>query len=425
MSKKQTTVIVGGGIIGASAAFFISRHPSFDPQNHEIVLIEAVAPACSASGKAGGLLSKTAFPQSLGPLSFELHAQLAKEFDGENLWGYRRLSTLSISGTDKPECSPVSLPEELGWLKPNIVESVDYIGGPEEFAQVHPFYLTNFMLDHLQKKGVLKVLNGKVTELLGNQDGECIGVTYIPNPNTSSSFVPSIVEGSANVHNVQKLINVQGPNSQNNIPNQSSYLNGGVSERIFADTVIVAAGPWTKRLISECPILGIKVPSITVKPTEPVGAYALFTDLNLGEFGRVSPEVYPRRDEIYICGESSDDPLPETADLITVDDRYAEAIYQYGSALSDRIGNGQINIKQACYLPVVDSPYTSGPFVGRSNVRNLMIATGHTCWGINNAPATGLLLAEILFEGRAHTVNARGLTPAAFFDSSKALTIIE
>lgn len=380
MATKQRTLIVGGGIVGASAAFFIARHPNFDPERHEIILIEAVAPACSASGKAGGLLSKTAFPQSLGPLSFKLHAQLAKEFDGEKKWGYRRLSTVSIVGTDKPGARATPLPDELGWLKPNVVEAVSYIGGPEDFAQVHPYYFTNFMIDHLTQQGVLTLVSGKVTELLANKDGVCTGV---------------------------------------------GYDDGGTHVRALADTVIVAAGPWTARLIKECPIVGIKVPSITVKPTAPVGPYALFTDLDLEQAGRVTPEVYPRRDEIYICGESSDDPLPETADLITVDDRYANAIYEYGCALSTRIAHGSINVKQACYLPVVDSPYTSGPFVGRTNVRNLMVASGHTCWGINNAPATGLLLAEILFEGRAHTVNARGLTPAAFFDASKALTIVD
>lgn len=406
MSTKQRTLIVGGGIVGASAAFFIARHPKFDPNTHEIVLIEAVSPACSASGKAGGLLSNTAFPQSLGPLSFKLHAQLAKEFDGENTWGYRRLSTVSIIGSDKPNVKTTPLPDELGWLKPNFVEAINYIGGPEDFAQVHPYYLTNFMIDHLKDLGVLTFISGKVTDLLANKNGECIGVQYVPS-NNSYTANPSAYRPA---------------NGNANTTPPTTY---GESQRLLGDTVIVAAGPWTTRLINECPIVGIKVPSITVKPTAPVGPYALFTDLDLEKAGRVTPEVYPRKDEIYICGESSDDPLPETADLITVDDRYADAIFSYGSALSTRISHGSINVKQACYLPVVDSPYTSGPFVGRTNVRNLMVASGHTCWGINNAPATGLLLAEILFEGRAHTVNARGLTPAAFFDSSKALKVVD
>lgn len=420
MVEKKRTLIVGGGIIGAATAFFIARHPKFDPENHEIFIIEAVSPACAASGKAGGLLSKTAFPQSLGSLSFRLHEQLAKEFGGAEKWGYRKMSTVSIEGTDhdngfpprrgenlpqlggaatgsapngtgsnSASSSPNSaansveparknLPSELNWLRPNVVQFVDELGGPNEFAQVHPFYFTNFILEHVRKQGILRIIIGRVTQLMSNKSGECSGVTYVSSE--------------------------------------------GDILQMDADHVVIAAGPWTSALLKDCPIVGMKVPSITVRPTEKVSAFALFTELDLADAGRVSPEIYARPDEIYICGESIDDPLPMTADQITVDESYSEALFSYGSALSEKIAGGEIKVRQACYLPVVDSPYTSGPFVGKTNVPRLLLAAGHTCWGINNAPATGLLLAETLFEGHAHTSNIRGLTPAAFFDAKNAMT---
>lgn len=383
MVEKQRTLIVGAGIVGAATAFFISRHPKFNPDNHEIVIIESVAPACGASGKAGGLLSKSAFPQNLGPLSYKLHAKLAQEYDGENKWGYRKVSTVSLEGSEPGEGSGVAedekvdRPKSLDWVRDDVVEYAEVLGRTGDFAQVHPWFLTNFLINHTKEKGVLRVITGHVNQLTCDVSGRCTGAIY---------------------------------------------KQGETERRLDADNVIVTAGPWTAKLIENCPVVGMKVPSITVKPSEPVSAYAMFTELNLADGSIVSPEVYARKDEIYICGEQIDDPLPETAAEITVDDKYGDALFNYGSILSDQISKGNIKRRQACYLPVVDSPYTSGPFVGKTNVPRLFLAAGHTCWGINNAPATGLLMAECLFDGQAHTSNIKALTPATYFDSSPALT---
>ncbi|CAL3966712.1 unnamed protein product, partial [Diplocarpon coronariae] len=43
-----------GGIIGCTTAYFLTRHPSFNPSLHKIVILEATAIASGASGKAGG-----------------------------------------------------------------------------------------------------------------------------------------------------------------------------------------------------------------------------------------------------------------------------------------------------------------------------------------------------------------------------------
>ena len=40
-----------------------------------------------------------------------------------------------------------------------------------------------------------------------------------------------------------------------------------------------------------------------------------------------------------------------------------------------------------------------------------MGVTGHSCWGILNGPATGLVMAELIAEGRASSVDIRRLDP--------------
>src|SRR5260370_11189660 len=79
----------GGGVIGASIAYFLSC------RGVAATVIERTGLACAASGKAGGFLALDWCDGTpLEPLarrSFALHARLAAEIGGE--WGYRRLTT--------------------------------------------------------------------------------------------------------------------------------------------------------------------------------------------------------------------------------------------------------------------------------------------------------------------------------------------
>lgn len=122
MSTQKDITIIGGGIIGCSTAYFLTRHPSYSPETHRITLLEASSSSAGgrtadsitdpatladpntpwkrnpaydgiaggASGKSGGLLALWAFPQNIVPLSFRLHDELAKEHGGDKRWGYRR-----------------------------------------------------------------------------------------------------------------------------------------------------------------------------------------------------------------------------------------------------------------------------------------------------------------------------------------------
>jgi len=65
--------------------------------------------------------------------------------------------------------------------------------------------------------------------------------------------------------------------------------------------------------------------------------------------------------------------------------------------------------KQACYLPSVVGG--NGPLIGETGVRGLLMATGHTCWGIQNSCATGKLISEFVFDGKAKSAKIGGLDP--------------
>mgnify|MGYP001379469408 CR=1 FL=1 len=75
--------IIGGGIIGASVAFFLAK------KGLQPLLLEANSIAHGASGKAGGILTpfaptETPEIKDLLARSLQIHGELAKEFDGKN-----------------------------------------------------------------------------------------------------------------------------------------------------------------------------------------------------------------------------------------------------------------------------------------------------------------------------------------------------
>ena len=276
-----------------------------------------------------------------------------------------------------------SIPKDLDWVLPENVIGYEEIGGPDTTAQVHPHLFTTSMAQLAESQGARVVL-GSATKL--NYDSNGVqSVTYV-------------VKGSE------------------------------VEETVPANFVVLSAGPWTRSLYPSAPISALRAHSVTIRPSRPVSAYALFTEITLpatwdddgrtsrGKKSRaskrVSPEIYARpNNEVYACGEGDTlVPVPESTDLVQVDDSRCQAIVDYVFAVSDELRDGEVTARQACYLPNVTGP-TSGPLVGETGVKGLLMATGHTCWGIQNAPATGKLISELIFDGKAKSANISQLDP--------------
>jgi glycine/D-amino acid oxidase-like deaminating enzyme len=97
----MSTVILGGGIIGSSIAYYLSENSS----SNEIHILEASSQLfCAASGYAAGFLAKDWFAPALAPLgalSFDLHQSLAAKHGGAQKWGYMRGTALSLDLSKK------------------------------------------------------------------------------------------------------------------------------------------------------------------------------------------------------------------------------------------------------------------------------------------------------------------------------------
>lgn len=192
-------------------------------------------------------------------------------------------------------------------------------------------------------------------------------------------------------------------------------------ERVMKATdVVVTAGPWSKRVWPGAPISNTRAHSVTIRPSREVSPYCLFTQLGLpknfkegfkSKAKSVSPEIYARpNNELYACGEGDHlVPLPKSTADVVVDEARCQDIVDYCASFSDEMRDGEVLVRQACYLPLVESG--GGPLVGPTNTKGVWIATGHTCWGIQNGPGTGKLMSELILDGRTTSANINSLDP--------------
>ncbi|POR33684.1 Uncharacterized protein TPAR_06122, partial [Tolypocladium paradoxum] len=169
-----TTVILGGGIIGLSTAYYLARHQP----GSSIHLVDASPELfASASGSAGGFLAKDWFPpalEALGALSYEAHRKLAEREGGREKWGYTRTVALSYEARGRrPDArrgedwllegtSRVGIVRERGekegevpaWLRRVDGDAVSVVDDGEGTALVDPLKLCQFLLGKCRAAGV-------------------------------------------------------------------------------------------------------------------------------------------------------------------------------------------------------------------------------------------------------------------------------
>lgn len=371
-ADAKSIVIVGGGIIGCSTAYYLSRHPSFVSSKSTITVLEAssLGPAQGASGKAGGLVAKWAYPKELVDVSFSEHVKLAQEHNGKDRWGWRfvgcgswegrgevltgesgtgvgsggkRKSLEKTMGLDAAQTSRRSkLPADLLWVKEDLTEAYSPMAADGATAQVHPYLFTTSMLDLAKEKGATLV-QGQATSIV-QSGGQVTGVSYLQPGTQTAQTLP-------------------------------------------ATHVVLCAGAWSPSLVPTLPISATRAHSITVRPpaSTTISPYVLFTEITLPSGKTVTPEIYARPDdEVYICGPGDDSLLPTNVDDVAVDLEACQSIQMQAASISEELRNGTVEKRQACYLPLVSSG--GGPIVGAANkiAKGLFIATGHTCWVSDN-----------------------------------------
>jgi glycine/D-amino acid oxidase-like deaminating enzyme len=234
-------LICGGGVIGASIAYFLSC------RGVEVTVIERTGLACAASGKAGGFLALDwCDGTSLEPparRSFALHARLAEEIGGA--WGYRRLTTYGgVAGARRRGDA-----YGIDWLSASVTVT-QQLGSTETTAQVHPAKFTVSMMRAAEEKGA-ELRLGQVTGVVRKRGG-------------------ASVEG----------VEVDG-------------------ELVEGDAVVIAMGPWSILAAAWLPlpaVHGLKGHSLVFETGTKMPAEAAFLEYQEANGAVHAPELFPRPD---------------------------------------------------------------------------------------------------------------------------------
>ena len=440
----MSTVILGGGIIGLSTAYYLSlSRPPNKNDNPPIHIVDSASSLLlSASAYAGGFVALDWFSSqsaSLGALSFGLHRSLAKQHDGAKRWGYAGSHVYSLSiddrgvskrsrksaeedwlsaGTSRADVAPgtsdavesngsgAKRDETMNpdgtpaWISPQANGTLDTIGSPSDCAQVEPRELCEYLLSECESRGVQIHLSSRPTSLTTDSSGKIDGVTLSTNVTLSCTNL-ILCAGAW----TPSLFSTLFPKSTLRIP---------ISP--LAGHSLVFKSPRYKT-----PFIN---PSASVEKQQM--AYAIYCAPSKS-FPYAS-EAFARlarsgQTEIWIGGlNDSSLPLPETADdvkSLTSPDAIADlrkttvqltGLTKEGSDLNE--DDLETLREGLCFRPVSN---TGVPIVSQVPEKrlggvkgNVFVASGHGPWGFSLSLGTGLVVSEMV-EGKKVSADVRGL----------------
>jgi glycine/D-amino acid oxidase-like deaminating enzyme len=356
MSPAKRIVICGGGAIGVSLAYFVSR------RGGKPIVIERHEVAGAASGKSGGFLALDwCRGTPLDPLarrSFALHADLAAELG--NPWGYRRLETYGGNAVENDRARGAG---RRPWLSES-VKITGKLGSPQTTALVEPRAFTTGLMRAAQERGAA-LQRGTVVQLVRRADGAASGVALESG---------DIVEG---------------------------------------DAVVIAMGPWSilaTRWLPLPAVFGFKGHSLVFETGDAVPAEALFLEYQEASGEVLAPELFARADgTTWVCAISSTPPLPIDPAAVAADEGAHARLEAICRTLSPALAAAPIRARQACFRPVTEDGL---PLIGAvPGVDGAYVATGHSVWGMLNAPATGEAMAELILDGAASRIDLAAFAP--------------
>lgn len=299
------------------------------------------------------------------------------------------------------------LPGDLDWFKAESAQSYQEFAVASSTAQVHPYHFTTSILKLAEQAGA-RLIFGTVEHI------NCCDKDGVPSDSTPLA--------ASDDWSQKKVVSI-------------TYSEKGNSKKkntIPASTVVLAAGPWSTMLLPKLRMSVLRAHSISIKLQRPVSAYCLFTEITIRKSSRpatrstsseasssktISAEIYARpNNEVYICSQGDQDvPLPAPNETVAISVKSCQEILDAAASVSDELANGQVTGRRACYLPTIEPSMSNDPLVGYTGLEGLLLATGHSCWGILNAPATGKILSELIFDGEASCVRASNLDPRKAF----------
>ena len=292
-------LICGGGIIGASIAYFLTQ------RGVASTVIERSGLACAASGKGGGFIAASWCDGTpVGPLaqrSFALHAKLAEEVEGD--WGYRRLHLWRL---DRERLAFRNDGFSLSWLSGDVALN-GQLGSTKDTAQVHPGQLAAALMCAAEAAGA-ELRLGEVTGILRS--------------GTRGKVTGCEVDGEA----------------------------------LVGDAVVIATGPWSqlaRRWLPMPAIYALKGHSLVFDTGNDLPPEALFLEHRAANGEVLSPELFPRADgTTYIAAINSETPLPVDPENVAPNPGALDRLHAIAAAATPVLALSAVLSRQACYRPI-------------------------------------------------------------------------
>ena len=354
-------VICGGGVIGGAAAYELSR------RGIAATGIERWRVGGSASGKSGGFLARDwcdGTPVArLARRSFDLHETWAEELN--NPYGYRKVDTFSAVMSVRRGLEAPGDQEIATWLAEKAVHR-NQLGSAATTAQLDPEVFTTTLTN-------AAVANGGALRF-----GAVAGISRSDDGSRATGVV--LEDGQA----------------------------------IESDAVILAMGPWSllaAQWVPLPPVYGLKGHSLIFRPDVALPPEAIFVEYEDEDGEILTPEIVPRADgTVYICGLSGKAPLPVDPSNVLPEAGGCEKLHEIAVRLVPQLSAARVIAKQACYRPMMADGV---PLIGAvSGLEGAYVATGHSVWGMLNAPGTGEALAELITSGETTYVDLAPFTPS-------------
>ncbi|MEI5909547.1 glycine oxidase ThiO [Bacillus spongiae] len=365
MRKMYEVLIVGGGIIGHSIAYSLSK------RGISVLVLEKGQINEKSSSAAAGMLAVQAEMKKGGPL-FELGRKSRNMFPALQAELKERTNIdiqliqhgmLTVARTkEEKETIQGMIPfqkaagEEVSWLS------------PDEVVEVEPSITRNTF------GGMYAAKDGQVEA-----------------PKLSKAFAKAAYSLGTHVKEYTEVINL--------ITDKGKCV--GVeteSERIYSDKVILTTGAWTKRLLqtTDFPlhVYPVKGECLSVTTKEPLLEKTVFTD---------GCYIVPKSSGRYIIGATM---IPNTFDE-RVSVSGVSSLLDQAIALIPKLKNAHWEKVWSGIRPQT----TDGkPYIGNHpSLKGLFVASGHYRNGILLSPITGEIMADII-EGKNIDQNVEALS---------------
>jgi sarcosine oxidase subunit beta len=362
MKPSADVVIIGGGIMGASTAYHLAKRGA----TNVVVLESAEMFGLGSTGlNAGGVRYQfaTSVNIELSKLSIAMMERFASEMDQEV--GLRHCGYLFMLDRD----------EDLAQFRKNVAVQNQH-GVPSQIVDT-------------------KLIAELAPEV--NLDG-IIGGSWCPRDGLVDPN--GLLQGF--VSNARRL----GATLVTSTPVTGIDIDGGRVRRVVTpagsietETVVIAAGPWSA---------GVGAMAGVDLPIQPIRRQIAVTDAIAGlrpDFPFVidfSQSLYFHREGAgLLTGMSNRDELPGFN--TTVDDEWRLHHLERAMERLPLLGDAGIAAEWAGLYEVTPDDQ---PILGRlPGVDGLLACAGFSGHGLMHGPAAGLLMAEEILDGRAHTID--------------------